>query len=108
MDPLRDVFVDLDPPPGGLISLRERLDRRRRWRMPALTLAAAAVVLLLALPPRQAPPDLSPLLDPPTAPVSVLPSAADQLAVREVPTDSPDLVHYRLDGTARVPTTRPD
>jgi len=103
MNPMDDVFVDLPPPPGGLRRLRSRLDRRRRWQAPALALAAAAVLLTLALPPQAPPPDLSPLLSTPSSPISVLPAAAGRLAVSEIETGTPELVHYRVAGVVSAP-----
>jgi hypothetical protein len=60
-----DVFEELDPPPGGLVRLRARLDRPDRsrsnlWRVafvaaPASLAAAALLVFVLG---RPEPPDL--------------------------------------------------
>jgi hypothetical protein len=47
----------LEPPPGGLETLRERLTTpRRRWWLVALPVAAAAAIALLVLVPRGATP----------------------------------------------------
>jgi len=55
----------LEPPPGGLETLRERLATpRRRWWLVALPVAAAAAIALLVLVPRHPEPPES---APPTA-----------------------------------------
>jgi hypothetical protein len=43
---MKDLFVELQPPEGGLSRLQERLDRPRRWPVAAVVLAAAAALLL--------------------------------------------------------------
>jgi hypothetical protein len=52
----QDVFTPLDPPPGGVALLRERLAGRRRSRawLLAIPAAACAVVLVVALRPAPA------------------------------------------------------
>ena len=71
MDELPDVpsLRVLEPPPGGLDALRQRLvTRRRRWwllAVPALAVAAAIVLLLSAS--RTAPTARPPADAPPTA-----------------------------------------
>lgn len=43
---MKDLFVELEPPSGGLTRLQRRLDRPRRWPVAAVVLAAAAALLL--------------------------------------------------------------
>ncbi|MEZ4237266.1 MAG: hypothetical protein R3F59_14175 [Myxococcota bacterium] len=47
-EPVPELLPDLRPPPGGLVALRSRLDRRRAWP-PLVVAAALAVALLLAV-----------------------------------------------------------
>lgn len=51
-DPLRDVFRQHDPPPGGLEDLRDRLEdgQRLRWGMVAAPIVVATALLLLLVP----------------------------------------------------------
>jgi hypothetical protein len=72
-DDLKDMFVLLDPPPGGLARLRARRDApspaRWPWWLAGAGLAPAAVVLALSLRPAELP-------APPPAPASAPPPAA--------------------------------
>ena len=95
---MRDLFPDLDPPAGGLASLRTRLesDRRRRIGWAVAASAVVAVLLFLASPRPQPIPNDPGLaafgLYQPTAPVE--PSgrtAAHQVAVTDANT-----VFYRV------------
>lgn len=88
-DDLKDMFVVLDPPPGGLLRHRARRDaprrRRARWLIAEVTLAAAVVaVAVFALrgpPVPQSPSPPSPMA--PTVAVAA-PVAPDLLADRDV------------------------
>ncbi len=102
MRPRRDgVFDELDPPPGGVERLRERIGRatrarvRRRRAAGALVLAPllAAVGYLALAPPRSIPPStfgFSPTrvglgLDPaPEQPVTIVPEGRGSTAIQQV------------------------
>jgi hypothetical protein len=106
------LFEVLEPPPGGLASLRERIRqrarRRSRARRAAAGVAAVAVLAFAALllhgPPREEslPPGFGSslwaiglgLADPPSDPVSVPPDARDHQAVLRVPTTDDRVVFY--------------
>jgi hypothetical protein len=104
------AFLPLEPPPGGLIALRARLDRgrERRW-VPVTALAALATVVLLAgvRGPRPGPrlldqagaehyPSLVSLglVPPPAEPVTRARGEGAPLALRRVPVNTPALVLY--------------
>ncbi|OGQ22360.1 MAG: hypothetical protein A2138_10575 [Deltaproteobacteria bacterium RBG_16_71_12] len=97
------MFPELDPPPGGLARLRERvgLVDGRRARLLALTVvpslaaAAAAMALVIARAPRPPPPGLAPydhpsLAEPSATAPAVLAGGARGLAVPI----APDVVLY--------------
>jgi hypothetical protein len=116
---LEDLFVDLEPPSGGLQRLRRRLDaepveapRRRRWRISWVTAAAAAavVVVWLAVAPailggptlmvaaEEALPGLVHLglADPPSEPVTVPEEERSRVAIERVTTATDAVVYYRV------------
>ncbi|MCB9762631.1 MAG: hypothetical protein H6739_22720 [Alphaproteobacteria bacterium] len=96
-DPLRDVFIEHEPPPGGLARLRERLDAPRAPRL-ALGFAvavAAALLVTLRTPPA---PELSPP-EPPAEPVT-LAADAGRVALQRVETGDAQVIYYRV---GRVP-----
>ncbi len=112
-DPLHDVFEILEPPPGGLHELRRRIrgerTPRRAWVGGLALAAAAALVLLVALP--RAPdlggelaasmacddPALAALLCDQHAPgVAVAPGHQDRLALAPVSTVDDRVLIYRV------------
>lgn len=96
---MTDWFPDLEPPPGGLRSLRARLDAPRRPWWPALALVAAAVLLAILWPrPRSElalDAGLAAVLAVPRAPVT----AVGATVVERVPAD---VVWYRVVATVEV------
>ena len=117
---LADAFAELDPPPGGLGTLRRtlpgRLARRTRTRRLAIstlaTLATIALALVLGASPRRDPPATAiatapsprtpslvgdgpghPALDPPPGEPAVLRGPGSLV---RVPTSRPDVVLYDL------------
>ncbi|MCY0994712.1 hypothetical protein OV203_46735 [Nannocystis sp. ILAH1] len=132
-DDLKDMFVVLDPPPGGLARLRARRDAPTPLRWPwwlagaGLATAAAALALSLrpAVPPSPAPPtpapaaapvdlvagrtDLHPAwiglgrVAPPPEPLQLAPELAGALASRRVALPRQDVVLYMLDAKGHVP-----
>ncbi|MFZ6184597.1 hypothetical protein [Nannocystis pusilla] len=129
-DDLKDMFVVLDPPPGGLARLRARRDApappRWPWWLAGAGLAAAAAVLALSLrpaaPPTPAAPtpapapvdliagrtDLHPAwiglgrVAPPPEPLQLAPELAGALASRRVALPRQDVVLYMLDTKVHV------
>jgi hypothetical protein len=76
-DELPDVpaLQRLEPPPGGIAMLRERLDdaarpRRARWLALAVPALAAVVIWLVVRQPHATPPVATLELSPPAAPVA--------------------------------------
>jgi hypothetical protein len=125
----RDLFEQLEPPAGGRVHLRRRLEAERGRRVrrriavgaTAMSLAAAATVITLwigsSTTPRAPAPaaDLSHLseigashpalvslgVDPtPAEPVVVRDTLSHQYAVRRVKVDRPDVVFYLVSSTA--------
>ena len=118
------LFEDLTPPPGGLRSLRARLDyertRRQRYRVATamgVTLIALFVGVFLVKPiplqhAAQPPVNLisESVTDPgvislglaplPSEPIIIQPSERHRVAVQRVPTDNDAVVFYLM-GTAR-------
>ena len=116
-----DVFERLEPPPGGVAKLRERMSVRR-WSMPArarrvapfaAALAVAAVVLLLFWPRGRAPDLLAAArehggadevllgLAPALARSAALtPDARATTGLAEVPTSNPSVAFYWVSSTA--------
>jgi hypothetical protein len=120
----RDVFEELDPPPGGLEGLRRRLDevemhRLRRspsalvWQTAAAAVVCAVLVLAMAgvlrhanEPERRWRQQIISLANPalvrlglqlaPTDTVTVPPAARDQIAIKQVSVDTPGVVYYRV------------
>ncbi|MDC0720226.1 hypothetical protein [Nannocystis bainbridge] len=129
-DDLKDMFVVLDPPPGGLARLRARRDAPVRARWPWLLagagLATAAAVLALSLRPVEVPAplpapvaapvdliagrtDLHPAwiglgrVAPPTEPLQLAPELGGALASRRVALPRQDVVLYMLDPKGHAP-----
>ncbi|MFH1463386.1 MAG: hypothetical protein ABIO70_03270 [Pseudomonadota bacterium] len=114
-DPLRDVFVPLEPPPGGLQALRARLHGERTPRLAwagALAVAAAAAALVLALPRPQpagralaegwacGDAGLAPMLcEARLEPVRVPPAERGRLALVATPSADPGVLIYRMAAT---------
>jgi hypothetical protein len=100
-----DWFPDLEPPSGGLLALRGRLDRRRVPWWPVAVAVAVAVAVGIAVVwgrPRPALPVDAGLLAwvaPPAEAVSVPPGAAGTTAIVRVPGD---VVWYRVGGTTEI------
>ena len=108
-----DLFPVLEPPPGGLSLLRERLKRRRTSRLwmwctvPAMAACAAAVVVLV----RPASPD--PLrarlagdpfamalgLSPAGGAITIAPGARGRSAARPMAASTPEVVLFWIDAT---------
>ncbi|MEZ4452616.1 MAG: hypothetical protein R3B09_24365 [Nannocystaceae bacterium] len=87
-DDLKDLFVTLEPPPGGLTRLRARRDQARStarpWWIAAPAGLVVAAIALLVLWPRPPPPSGSIAASPPAvAPVDLI---ADRDAVSLPPT----------------------
>jgi hypothetical protein len=112
-----DVFEHLEPPPGGLARLRERMTPRRasipRRLFPvAAALALAALVLLFWS--RRTTPDLVAaardrggldqvalgLAPVPSAPAALTDDARATTALAEVPTSNPTVAFYWVSSTA--------
>ena len=93
---MRDLFPELDPPPGGLNRLRTRLERNRRRRWMAA--AVLALVLAFLLFPRSEAiddPNLAAFgLYQPTAPVEALPGS--RTATERVDVSDANTVFYRV------------
>ena len=128
-DDLKDMFVVLDPPPGGLLRLRARRAASRRrpglWLLAGTAVTAAAALALLLTPPApQAPtapqvaaaatPDLlagrDPAtlhpawiglrqLPPPAEPLTLAPEPGDALASRRIAVADSNVILYMLDPT---------
>jgi len=115
MTPRRDdLFPVLEPPPGGLALLRERLARRKAshawwWFGGVPALAACAVALVFLVRP-DAPNPLSARLasdpfamalglSPSSGAVEVAQDARANSAVRQVASGNPDVVIYWFDAT---------
>jgi hypothetical protein len=109
-DDLRDVFRELDPPPGGLAALRARIDarsRRGRWiALPALA-TAAAIVFAVVSRPAPAPLPWDPTLQslgleaPPAEPVTLPDSRRGDTALMRVETGTPGVTFYRVSVAGR-------
>ena len=108
----RELFRPLDPPPGGLALLRDRLARTRRrraWLIAIPAVAAACAALIVALRPGPPNPLLLQLqgdpfaqalgLAPSFVEVAVPPEAAAQTAVSPIPSADPNVVIYWIDRT---------
>jgi hypothetical protein len=110
-----DLFVTLEPPPGGPARLRSRMDREQRRRARLRRLRSAAVVGVLggvlviggiALGPGVAPDPLPAELDlvrmalgqlaPPIEPVTLPEAARMSTAVRRVPLPTDEVVFYLI------------
>ncbi|WAS99147.1 hypothetical protein [Nannocystis punicea] len=131
-DDLKDMFVVLDPPPGGLARLRARRDApvpaRWPWWLAGAGLAAAAAVLALSLRPAELPSpapapapaaapvdlvagrtDLHPAwialgrVAPPSEPLQLAPELTGALASRRVALPRQDVVLYMLDAKGHAP-----
>jgi hypothetical protein len=118
-DDLKDVFVVLEPPPGGLTKFRARREARGRawaWALGcAVATAAALIVALRVTPaprPERAPVDLIAGVEgstlhprwiglgkvaPPREALTLAPELAGVLAARRVATEDPEVVFYMLD-----------
>ncbi len=112
-DPLHDVFEVLEPPPGGLAELRHRVrgerTPRKAWVGGLAMAAAAAVVLVVALPRGPAPgdqlaarlacddPTLAALICDRAVPgARVSPGHHDRLALAPVPTADERVLLFRV------------
>ncbi len=107
------LFETLDPPPGGLPKLRERIEGDARWRKrgrPALGVSAGLLVVVLVgwvvsiLPEEQDIPtefDLVRIhlgqLPAPSEALTISDPHSGQTAVRRVPLETDDVVFYLVD-----------
>lgn len=115
-----ELFRPLDPPPGGLALLRERLEERRRrraWLLAVPAVAAAAAALVIAVQPRPDPFRAQLAGDPfaralglsaPGEAVQVSRGAAGSTALRRVESGNPDVVVYWADTAARAASDAED
>lgn len=105
------LFETLEPPPGGLVGLRERIERdaRRRVRLRRVQAVAAATVLVAlvswtAFSPRGEPDTLPAefdlvrmslgLLAPPSETLTIPEDRRSETAVRRVPLPTDEVVFY--------------
>jgi hypothetical protein len=109
-----EIFERLDPPPHGLLALRERIEGARRpyrWRLPALAFAAVAMAMVIWVVVRRDDPvraarlhgdtpemalGLAPL---PTAPATISDDARTTTAMIEVHTSNPNVAFYWVGST---------
>ena len=107
------LFETLDPPPGGLPKLRERLEGDVRWRRrgrPALGVSAGLLVVVLvgwvvSLPSEEQdiPPEFDLVrihlgqLSAPSETLTISDPLSGQTAVRRVPLETDDVVFYLID-----------
>ncbi|MBI5546215.1 MAG: hypothetical protein HY901_20180 [Deltaproteobacteria bacterium] len=120
-----DLFRPLEPPPGGLPLLRERLRRREvraGWWLAVPAVAASCAALVVALRPAAPNPILAKLQGDPFAQalgltardqsqiaagvVSVAPGSRAQTAVRQLASGNPNVVLYWVDSTAEAAPVR--
>ncbi len=103
-----ELFRQLEPPPGGLALLRERLETRRQRRawlvgVPAFAAAACAVLVLALRQPAPDPVREGLLADPLVHSLGLRPAQADvaaaegQTALTQVPSANPHVAIYWVD-----------
>ena len=107
------LFETLDPPPGGLPKLRERLEGDARWRRrgrPALGVSAGLLVVVVVgwvvsspSEEQDIPPEFDLVrihlgqLPPPSEALTIPETRRGQTAVRRVPLETDDVVFYLVD-----------
>ncbi|HEY3450500.1 MAG TPA: hypothetical protein VGK67_29360 [Myxococcales bacterium] len=104
-----ELFRQLEPPPGGMALLRERLERRRQRRTWLLGVPAAAAAACVALVLGLRPPPPDPLrerllADPMVYSLGLRPAQAQvaagsgKTALAKVESGNPNVVVYWVDG----------